>query len=92
MTTIALLEEGLVENAARMGRYSRDRMRDWPARFPVVGQVRGLGLMIGVEIVRNQETRERAPEIRDRVVNLAFERDFWYWAPERIPSGCARRS
>ena len=74
MTTIALLEEGLVENAARMGRYLRDRMRDWPARFPVVGQVRGLGLMIGVEIVRNQETRERAPEIRDRVVNLAFER------------------
>jgi 4-aminobutyrate aminotransferase len=74
MATIALLEEGLVENAARMGRYLRDRMRDWPARFPVVGQVRGLGLMIGVEVVRNQETCERASEIRDRVVNLAFER------------------
>jgi 4-aminobutyrate aminotransferase len=74
MATIALLEEGLVENADRMGRYLRDRMRDWPERFPMVGQVRGLGLMIGVEVVRNQETRERAPEIRDRVVNLAFER------------------
>jgi 4-aminobutyrate aminotransferase len=49
-------------------------MRDWPARFPKVGQVRGLGLMIGIEMVRNQATRVPAPEIRERVVNLAFER------------------
>ena len=74
LATIALLEEGLVENAARMGQHLQDRMRDWPARFPTVGQVRGLGLMIGVEMVRDQRTRERAPEIRDRIVNLAFER------------------
>ena len=74
LATIALLEESLMENAARMGQHLRDRMRDWPARFPNVGQVRGLGLMIGIEMVRDQTTRERAPEIRDRVVNLAFER------------------
>jgi 4-aminobutyrate aminotransferase len=74
LATIALLEEGLVENAARMGQHLRGRMRDWPARFPNVGQVRGLGLMIGIELVRDQATRERAPEIRDRVVDLAFER------------------
>jgi len=74
LATIALLEEGLVENAARMGRHLRDRMLDWPARFPNVGQVRGLGLMIGIEMVRDRTTRERAPEIRDRVVNRAFER------------------
>jgi len=74
LATIALLEEGLVENAARMGRRLMDRMRDWPARFPCVGQVRGLGLMIGVELVRDQATRERAPELRDRVIQLAFER------------------
>jgi 4-aminobutyrate aminotransferase len=74
LATIALLEESLVENAARMGEYLRDRMRDWPARFPAVGQVRGLGLMIGIELVRDQATRERAPELRDRVVNRAFER------------------
>ena len=74
LATIALLEEGLMENAARMGQHLRDRMRDWPARFPHVGQVRGLGLMIGIEMVRDGATRERAPEIRDRVVNLAFER------------------
>jgi 4-aminobutyrate aminotransferase len=63
-----------VENAARMGAYLMERMREWPARFPAVGQVRGLGLMIGIELVRDQGTREKAPELRDRVVQLAFER------------------
>lgn len=74
LATVALLEESLMENAARMGQHLQERMRDWPARFPKVGQVRGLGLMIGIEMVRDQATRERAPEIRDRVVDLAFER------------------
>ncbi len=74
LATIALLEEGLVENAARMGAHLRERMLDWPTRFPMVGDVRGLGLMIGIELVRDQGTKEKAPEIRDRVVNLAFER------------------
>jgi 4-aminobutyrate aminotransferase len=74
LTTIALLQEELVENAARMGAYLRERMRDWPARFPSVGDVRGLGLMIGVELVRDQATKEKAPEIRDRVEDLAFQR------------------
>ena len=74
LTTIALLEEELVENAARMGAHLMDRLRDWPARFPIVGDVRGLGLMIGVELVRNRETREKAPRLRDQVQDLAFER------------------
>jgi 4-aminobutyrate aminotransferase len=74
LATIALLEEGLVENAARMGSYMMERLRDWPARFPVVGDVRGLGLMIGVELVRNRQTREGAAGLRDRVTSLAFER------------------
>jgi 4-aminobutyrate aminotransferase len=73
LVTIGLLENGLVENAARMGAYLKDRMRDWPARFPVVGDVRGLGLMIGIELVRDQRTKQKAPELRDRVVELAFE-------------------
>jgi len=74
LTTIALLEEGLVENAAKMGAHLMDRLRDWPARFPVVGDVRGLGLMVGVELVKDRVTKERAPELRDRVIAMAFER------------------
>ena len=66
LATIALLEEELVENAARMGSHLMDRMREWPARFPQVGEVRGLGLMIGIELV--------ASEFRDRVLRQAFER------------------
>lgn len=74
LTTIELLEQGLVDNAAKMGAYMRQRMDAWPSRFPIVGDVRGLGLMIGVELVRDQNTRERAPEERDRIVDLAFEK------------------
>jgi 4-aminobutyrate aminotransferase len=74
LVTIALLEEELIGNAARMGAYLMDRMRDWPARFPTVGEVRGLGLMIGIELVRDQRTKEKAPQLRDQVVARAFER------------------
>src|SRR3954454_21664520 len=54
LVTIALLEESLVENAARMGDHLMARLRTWPARFPNVGDVRGLGLMLGIELVRDQ--------------------------------------
>jgi len=74
LTTIALLEEELVENAARMGAHLMNRMLDWPERFPVVGDVRGLGLMIGIELVQDRATREKAPRLRDKVLGLAFER------------------
>lgn len=74
LVTIELLEDGLVENAARMGALLMDRMREWPDRFPHVGDVRGLGLMIGIELVRDQGSREAFPELRDRVVKMAFER------------------
>ena len=74
LTTIELLEQELVANAARIGEYMMGRLREWPSRFPIVGDVRGLGLMIGIELVRDQATRERAPLARNRVLELAFER------------------
>jgi len=73
LTTIELLEESLIANAAAIGAHMMGRMRDWPQRFRYVGDVRGLGLMIGVEIVRDRETKERAPDLRDRLETLAFE-------------------
>jgi 4-aminobutyrate aminotransferase len=74
LTTIQLLEQELVDNAARIGARMKDRMASWPARFPIVGDVRGLGLMLGIEIVRDQVTKEKAPELRDRIVELGFEK------------------
>ncbi|MGH9660152.1 MAG: aminotransferase class III-fold pyridoxal phosphate-dependent enzyme, partial [Bryobacteraceae bacterium] len=74
LSTIELLERELVDNAARIGEHMMNRMRDWPRRFPHVGEVRGLGLMLGIELVRDQATRERNPELRDQVVERAFER------------------
>ena len=63
-----------MENADRIGRHLMDRLRDLPRRSLIVGDVRGLGLMIGIEIVRDQETKERAPDLRDKIVNACFER------------------
>ncbi len=74
LATLDLLERELIDNAANVGDYLSGRMRDWPRRFRHVGDVRGLGLMIGVEIVRDRETKERAPDLRDRLVDMAFER------------------
>lgn len=74
LATIDLLERELIANSARMGAYLLDRLRNWPARFRHVGDVRGLGLMIGIEIVRDQQSKERAADLRDRIVSLAFER------------------
>ena len=74
LATIELLETELVENAARIGTHMLGRMASWPSRFANVGDVRGRGLMIGFELVKDRQTRERAPEVRDRIVQLAFER------------------
>ncbi len=74
LATVELLEEELVDNAARIGAHMKDRMREWPARYPCVGDVRGLGLMIGIEIVSDPETREYHPDLRNRIVEMAFER------------------
>jgi 4-aminobutyrate aminotransferase len=49
-------------------------MREWPARFPIVGDVRGRGLMIGFELVRDHQTKEPAPELRSKLEQMAFER------------------
>ena len=50
------------------------RMADWPKKHKIVGDVRGRGLMIGVDIVKDQQTKEYGNDERDRVVELAFER------------------
>jgi len=71
--TIRLLEEKYIENAARVGEYILRNISDWPSRHRMVGHVRGRGLMIGIELVKDQVTREPNPEARQAVVHRAFE-------------------
>ncbi len=74
MATLDLIEGGLMANARKMGEYIFNKINDWPSRFKIVGDVRGKGLMIGVEIVRDQRTKEKAADLRNRVVVGAFHR------------------
>jgi 4-aminobutyrate aminotransferase len=74
LVTMDLLEAQYIENARRVGGFLMGRMADWPARHRIVGDVRGKGLMIGVEIVRDQKTKERAGDLREAIVDLAFEK------------------
>lgn len=74
ITTIELLERELIDNAARVGERLLARLSGLPQRSPIVGDVRGLGLMIGIELVRDQATKERAGDLRDRLVQMCFER------------------
>jgi 4-aminobutyrate aminotransferase len=74
LATIELLERELIDNAAGVGQYMRSRMDTWPKRFRLVGEVRGLGLMIGVELVRDQQTKEKADTERDSIIQMAFQR------------------
>lgn len=74
IATVELIEQELMGNATRVGAYMKERMETWVARFPVIGDVRGLGLMLAAELVRDQTTKERAPDLRDKLEQMAFER------------------
>jgi 4-aminobutyrate aminotransferase len=74
LATMDVLEREGIANAAKVGEGTLKRLRGWVKTHPIVGEVRGRGLMIGIEIVKDQKTREAAPQLRDRIVDLAFER------------------
>jgi 4-aminobutyrate aminotransferase len=74
LKTIDVIEREGLANAASLGEKMFARLGSWPAKHGIIGQVRGRGLMIGLEIVKDQGTREIAPLVRDRIVDLAFER------------------
>ena len=74
LATIDVIEREAMKNAAEVGRHILGRISGWPAKHPMVGEVRGMGLMIGVEIVKDQKTKATAHDERDRIVELAFER------------------
>jgi 4-aminobutyrate aminotransferase/(S)-3-amino-2-methylpropionate transaminase len=67
-------EDGLVERAGQLGETIRARMQAWQQRWPVIGDVRGLGAMLAIELVHDPETKDPAPELASKVVESAAER------------------
>ena len=73
VATMELIEKEYLANAAEVGQYTLDALQEIAARHSSIGEVRGIGLMIGVEFVKDKRSKEYAEELRDRIVDLAFE-------------------
>jgi len=74
ITTIRLLREGLVTNAEVVGSYLIEGARALMDKHALIGDVRGRGLMVGIELVRDRQTKERATTERDALVRACFSR------------------
>ena len=69
MATLDVIqEEGLVANSEKMGSYFRKRLEELKSKHELIGDVRGLGLMLAVEFVRNRKTKEYAQKERDQIL------------------------
>jgi 4-aminobutyrate aminotransferase len=85
LATLDLIRDEYLQNAKEVGDYAIDALNEIAARHPSVGQVRGKGLMIGVEFVKNKQNKEPAHDLRERVVQRAFERGL-------ISLGCGKNT
>ncbi len=75
LATIRVIEEqNLAENARQVGSYALERMNAMKADHPLIGDVRGLGLLMGMELVRDRKTRERAPDAAEAVMYSALSK------------------
>jgi 4-aminobutyrate aminotransferase len=74
LATLEIIEREGMANAATVGAAALNRLKSWVAKYENVGDVRGRGLMIGVEMVKDKKSRAPAGELRDRIIALAFER------------------
>lgn len=74
LKTIELIEREYMQNAITVGQYAQDALQEIMARHPSIGDVRGLGLMIGVEFVKDRQSKLPADELRDKIIDNAFER------------------
>jgi 4-aminobutyrate aminotransferase len=73
LATIQVIEEGLMENAAQIGGYLKDKLTQLQSAHAVISDVRGLGLMIGVEFAKPDATRTPDPKLRDQVMHKCFD-------------------
>src|SRR5436190_19084397 len=74
LATFDVIEREGMKNAQTVGDFMMRRMKTWPEKHHMVGDVRGRGLMIAVEIVKDKDLKTTAGPERDRIIELAFER------------------
>jgi 4-aminobutyrate aminotransferase len=74
LATMDILEREAMANAATVGAAALARLNTWPAKHRTVGDIRGRGLMLAIEIVEDRISRKPAHDLRDRIVDLAFQR------------------
>jgi 4-aminobutyrate aminotransferase len=74
METVRLLQEKYVANSAKIGQFMHGKLKELMDRHAGIGDVRGLGLMLGVELVKDRNSKEKAPELRDTVIDECFRR------------------
>ncbi len=74
LATLDLVQNGMMQNAVEMGEYALDAVAEMKSRHPSIGDVRGLGLMVGVEFVADQADKTPAHLLRDRIVEIAFSK------------------
>lgn len=73
LATLQVIEtEGIMDQARETGEYIMDAMAEIQMRHASIGDVRGRGLMIGIEFVRDRQSKERAPILRHAVIEKAF--------------------
>jgi 4-aminobutyrate aminotransferase len=72
LATLELVEGGLMQNAATAGEHFQGRLRELATRHAVIGEIRGKGLMIGMELIVDRASRKPAPELCDRLVTRAY--------------------
>jgi 4-aminobutyrate aminotransferase len=75
LATLDVIEsEGLMQNAESQGNYMLQKMAGWPSKYPPLGDVRGRGLMIGLDFVQDKSTKRTAPKFADFVVDYCFRK------------------
>jgi len=74
LATIRLLQDQYIANSAKVGAFLKSRLVAQMAQHPRIGDVRGFGLMIGIQVVRDPGTREWDPALRDALIQECFNR------------------
>lgn len=74
LATIKILENGLIENAASMGDYFKSKLVELSKQHRLIGDVRGIGLMVAIELVKDKEKKTKAIEERNAAVDSAFNK------------------